>query len=242
MNIDFKEAILNRESRRTFENKEIPKEIIEAIQYEIKRINTEENLNIQLVIGDSSGFNSMRKTYGLLKGVENYLALIGNKDDINLCEKLGYYGEKLLLICESLGLSTCWVGGTYSKKDLPCNISDKETLDCVIVFGYSKNKGFKEKLIKRTTSKRKSLDELCHKDSNLPDWINEGLKLLRIAPSAMNRQPVIISYKNDEVRADIIKDDKFALYDLGIAKFHFQVGANCGKWQWGRGNIFDIDI
>lgn len=47
-------------------------------------------------------------------GVENYLVMAGQKAD-NLDERIGYYGEQLVLLAQALGLNTCWAGLSYRK-------------------------------------------------------------------------------------------------------------------------------
>lgn len=51
---------------------------------------------------------------GFFSNVRNYVALIGKKDAA-LDEKIGYYGEKIALRAQQLGLNTCWVALTFSK-------------------------------------------------------------------------------------------------------------------------------
>lgn len=71
--------------------------------------------------------------YGKFSGVTNYIAMIGRKSS-ELGEKCGYYGERLVLKAQELGLNTCWVAMTYSKiknafivgqgrKDMCCHCS-----------------------------------------------------------------------------------------------------------------------
>ena len=73
--------------------------------------------------------------YGKFKGVTNYLALIGKKES-SLEEKCGYYGEKLVLFAQELGLNTCWVAMTYSKIKTAFQVEKGEKLCIVIALGY----------------------------------------------------------------------------------------------------------
>ena len=50
--------------------------------------------------------------YGKFTGVANYIAIVGKKQEQ---EKAGYYGEKLVLKCQELGLNTCWVAMTHGQ-------------------------------------------------------------------------------------------------------------------------------
>ena len=69
-----------------------------------------------------------------------------------------------------------------------------------------------------------------------PNWFLAGMKAVEIAPSAVNRQPVKFTYKNGIVTAAVknLKNESYAL-DLGIAKFHFELGAGGGEWAFGNG-------
>ena len=49
----------------------------------------------------------------LAKGVRNYFILAGRAAP-DLRERLGAAGADLMLFCQTLGLNTWWVGGTYS--------------------------------------------------------------------------------------------------------------------------------
>ena len=106
--------------------------------------------------------------FGRFKNVNNYIALIGKKCD-NLDEKIGYFGEKLVLKAQSLGLNTCWVGGTYSKKNSRYKIEKDEKLICVIAIGYGETNGKVRKL--------KSVSSVAISDVEMPDWFLRGVKI-----------------------------------------------------------------
>ena len=46
--------------------------------------------------------------------MKNYLVMAAPKGR-ELEEKVGYYGEKIVILAQSLGLNTCWAGLTYKK-------------------------------------------------------------------------------------------------------------------------------
>lgn len=79
-----------------------------------RQCNRESGLHIQLVLDEPRGFGGLPAHYGKFSGVKNYIALIGKKSP-NLEEACGYYGEKIVLRAQQLGLNTCWVAMTYSK-------------------------------------------------------------------------------------------------------------------------------
>ena len=107
------EAISARHSVRKYLDKEIPADIIAALQDKITECNKIGNLNIQLVQNETKAFTGML-SYGSFSGVKNYLVMVGKKAK-DLDERVGYYGEQIVLYAQTLGLNTCWVGLSYRK-------------------------------------------------------------------------------------------------------------------------------
>ena len=97
----------------------IAEEFIEKLQAEILEENTESQLNIEFVEDGSKAFSHFGKSYGLFKNVRSLLLLKGNPGLPYFKEKIGYYGEKLLLFSEGEGVQTCWVGGTFDRSRMP---------------------------------------------------------------------------------------------------------------------------
>ena len=107
------EAIEARHSVRKYIDKPIPQDIIHMLQSKVEECNKLGNLHIQLVINEPKAFKG-KMAYGTFSGVTNYFAMVGMKAD-DLAERIGYYGEQLVLLAQTLGLNTCWVGLTYNK-------------------------------------------------------------------------------------------------------------------------------
>ena len=126
------EAITARHSVRAYIDKPIPEGIIKELNNEIDVCNTEGGLNIQLVTDEPKAFDGFMAHYGKFSGVKNYIALIGKKSD-DLEEKLGYYGERVAIKAQILGLNTCWVAMSFSKgvTRKSCTIGKDEKLVCV---------------------------------------------------------------------------------------------------------------
>ena len=237
----FQEAIKTRCSRRKYIPETLEFSAAAKLQELIDEYNAEEKVNMRLVLDNGDAFNGFRKSYGMFSGVRNYIGLIGDKNDFVNVEKLGYYGEMLVLHATSLGLGTCWVGGTFSRKDCPFDLSEDESIIGAITIGrVSQDLNAKEKLIRRLTHRKtKAIEQMYISESSVPDWFSSGMEAVRFAPSAVNRQPVIFTYKDGNVTAAVknITGEGFAL-DLGIAKLHFEIGAVGGTWQFGNGAAF----
>lgn len=113
--MEMLEAIKARRSVRSYTDKAIEGEVLEALNQTIKECRDDSELNIKLCLNETEAFGGMMARYGKFSNVRNYLTLAG-KNTSDLQEKCGYYGEKIVLKAQQLGLNTCWVGASYSKK------------------------------------------------------------------------------------------------------------------------------
>ena len=238
----YREAIMRRRSRRSFTSQLPDISHVQMIREIIDDINEENHLSIQMIIDEPAGFSSLTDSYGMFKGVRNYIALVGPKDDKDLHEKLGYFGEQILLTLEILGYGTCWVGGTFDRKKCKCEVGENEVFQCAIVFGNVKrNPSLKEKAVDKalhSVVKKPKLQDLFYSEETPPNWFIEGMRMVERAPSALNKMPVKFFYKGDSVMAKVKNPKTINYYDLGIAKFHFQAGVEEGKWDFGNGGLF----
>lgn len=228
------EAIEQRKSRRSYLGTSIEHGKLNVIHNMIEKYNQEANLSIRIVKDGSEAFNSVKKSYGLFKGVKTLIALIGKKDDIHLKEKIGYYGELLVLEATKLSLGTCWVGGTFDSKSNIFTTMEDEVLVIVITIGNVAKETLKEKLVHKIVARKaKTLNEFYTADCPVPEWFVNGLKFVQKAPSAVNRQPVKFEYKGGEIRVFVEDSYRFDLIDLGIAKAHFSI-ATGERFEFGN--------
>lgn len=239
--MELNKAIEMRCSRRTYIDKPIDNEKVRILEKLIGEVNKEGNLHLQLVLNDGKAFQGIRKSYGLFTGVQNYIALVGKEDEF-FREKIGYYGERLVLEATRLGLGTCWVGASFDKKSCNCNVEEGEILVAVIAIGnIPAEHTLKEKIIaKMARGKSKAVNEMYESDEVIPDWFKAGMEAVQKAPSAMNKQPAKFYYKNSIATASVEDIKDYKGIDLGIAKLHFEIGAKGGKWQWGNGAAFTL--
>ena len=132
--MNLTEAMKSRHSVRQYKDKPLSADVISALNDEITACNRESGLHIQLVVNEKKAFDGFMAHYGKFSGVTNYLALIGKKSS-DLDEKCGYYGERLVLLAQQLGMNTCWVAMTYSKIKNAFVVDNGEKLCCVIEIG-----------------------------------------------------------------------------------------------------------
>ena len=107
------EAIEARHSVRKYKDEPIPEDILTTLRDRIQEINAEAGLHIQLVTGEPKAFSGPM-AYGSFSCVKNYLVMAGKKGE-DLDEKIGYFGEQLVLLAQTLGLNSCWAGLSYRK-------------------------------------------------------------------------------------------------------------------------------
>ena len=121
---NIENIIKSRHSVRSFTDKTIVNSVVKELNKTIKECNEKSGLNIKLVLDESNVFG--KSHYGNFNNCKNYIVIIGNKNDSQLDEKAGYYGEVVVLKAQSLGLNSCWVGLTYKKSEVPCELEEKE--------------------------------------------------------------------------------------------------------------------
>ena len=216
------EAIIARHSVRQYLDKPIEAEKIEAIQESIDICNREGGVHSQLVTNEPKAFSSLIAKYGRFRNVSNYIAVVAPKGRQGSVSA-GYWGERLVLALQMLDLRTCWVGASYKKDMSLFRIGADEELKCVISFGYGANDGVQH------PQKRTIADVAENKSAaaDFPDWFVQGVEAALLAPTAVNQQKFKFILHDDN-RVEAIA--KFSLIgythlDLGIAKYHFEVGA-----------------
>ena len=240
----YQDAINIRTSRRSYLPELVDFGCLNKLRALIDEYNQKAGLNMQLVVNRNEAFKGLLKSFGIFSGVMNYIGMIANKEDEHSQEKLGYYGQLIVLQATEMRLGTCWVSGTFDRKSCPFELSENEYIECVITFGNVENeRSAKEKLI-RSVSHRKSkkAEDIYISDVPIPTWFQSGIRSVLKAPSAMNRQPVTFTYKDGSVVASV-KDLSIAgmALDLGIAKLHFELGASGGEWEWGNEAKFALN-
>ena len=220
--MDIYEAMRARHSVRAYEQREIEGEIKDMLEDKIAELNGRSGLHIQLITHEPKAFDSPMAHYGKFSGVTDYIAMIGKKDD-ELEEKCGYYGEKLVLFAQQLGLNTCWVAMTYRRIRAAYRLDAGEKLCIVIAIGYGKTQG--------VPHKSKAPSEVADMSGNVPEWFKKGVEAALLAPTAVNQQKFFFSLADGRVSAKAGRGF-YSRIDLGIAKCHFELGAGKENFGW----------
>lgn len=216
------EVMKARHALRSYNDKKIDETAVKELRALIDECNKESGLHIQLCLEEPKAFDSMMAHYGKFRNVKNYVALIGKKSK-GMEEKIGYYGEKIVLKATERGLGSCWVAMTYSKGKCGAKIDEGEKLVCVISLGYSDESG--------AARKTKSIEELSRVSGTMPDWFRRGMEAAQLAPTAMNQQKFRFILKDNTVSATA-GTAFYTKVDLGIAKCHFELGAGKDSFKW----------
>ena len=224
----LQEAITARHSVRKYIDKEIPADIVTALQDKIAEYNKVGNLNIQLVLNETRAFTGML-SYGSFSGVRNYFVMVGKKG-ADLDERVGYYGEQLVLLAQTLGLNTCWVGLSYRKVPEAYNVGKDEKLACMIALGYGETEGVSHKI--------KTVEQVSNASDLTPAWFKRGVEAALLAPTAVNQQKFSFEYVGMSNNRHLVRAKKgfsmigYTQMDLGIAKYHFEIGAGKNNFDW----------
>lgn len=205
--MDILELMKERHSVRQYKKQQIGQETRNKINSLISEINAESGLQMQAFYDEPDCFDSFMAHYGKFKNVSNYIAIVGTKQEQ---EKAGYYGEKLVLKCQELGLNTCWVAMTHGRTK--AKIEKGKKLLIIISLGYGETQG--------VSHKSKSISELGKSDK-VTEWFEKGMEAVSLAPTAMNQQKFIFELKNGNVTAKAL-NGFYTKIDLGIAKYHFE--------------------
>ena len=222
--MNLSEAIKARRSVRNFTDKKIEGEVERELRLIIDECNSESGLRIQLCLNEPKAFNSLMARFGKFKNVKNYIALVGRETD-DLQEKCGYYGEKVVLKAMQLGLCTCWVAVTYSKRKCAAKTKEGEKLLLVIAIGYGQTSKIPHKV--------KPIEQLCRVDRQMPDWFLKGMEAVQLAPTALNQQKFLFELNGNFVKATALPGS-YVNIDLGIVKYHFEIGADKSDWKWAK--------
>lgn len=226
----LEEAIKARHSVRAYKAQPLAEEIVKVLEKEIEGQNCQGHLHIQLIKNEPKAFQGKLAKYGKFSNVTNYLVMAGQKAE-DLDERIGYYGEHLVLLAQTLGLNTCWVGLSYSKIPGTYVLEEGEVIKAYIAIGYGETQGVGHKI--KTVGKTSNASDIT------PSWFRKGVEAALLAPTAVNQQKFFFEYipAKDSKPAQVIAKRNFSLIgytqlDLGIAKYHFEVGAGKDNFEW----------
>lgn len=247
MNLEFsiEETIRKRHSVRTYSDQPISLMTRDKINKFIETLSNPFSVKVNfslLEVGESSNSEKLG-TYGVIKGAVNFIGATVENTEFAM-EALGYEFEKLILYLTSLGIGTCWLGGTFNRNSFKnaLDIKENEIFPAISPFGYPANKKrFADSLVRKIakSDQREPWDKLFFtndfasqlsqteaKEYALP------LEMLRLAPSASNKQPWRIVKDNTTFHFFEAQTPAYSRFandiqkvDIGIGACHFQLSA-----------------
>lgn len=209
--MDIMELIKARHSVRKYTTKKIEPEKRSSLTELAKQCNEESGLDFQLIFDEPKCFGTLFSKICRFRDCENYIAIVGKTSDSDADEKAGYYGEKIVLKAQELGLNTCWAAATHGKT--AAKVGEGERLIIIIALGYGADQG--------VPRKSKDISAVSDTTENLPDWYVRGIEAALLAPTAVNQQKFSFSLKDGVVTASAPKG-ALTMIDLGIVKYHFE--------------------
>ena len=226
----LEEAIEARHSVRAYKEQPLAENVVKVLEEKIAVLNREGKLHIQLIQNEPKAFLGTMAKYGKFRNVGNYIVMAGQKAD-DLDERVGYYGEQLVLLAQTLGLNTCWVGLSYSKVPGTYVLDAGEVIEAYISIGYGETQGVSHKI--------KRVEQVSNANDLTPSWFRQGVEAALLAPTAVNQQKFFFEYipARDGKPVRVLAKRNFSLIgftqmDLGIAKCHFEIGAGKENFEW----------
>jgi nitroreductase len=226
----IQEAIEARHSVRAYTGQPLAADVVEVLEEKIRELNEKGHLHMQLIRNETKAFQGKLAKYGKFRGVNDYIVMAGQKAD-DLDERIGYYGEQLVLLAQTLGLNTCWVGLSYSKVPGTYVLDAGEVIEAYISIGYGETQGVSHKI--------KSVEQVSNANDLTPSWFRQGVEAALLAPTAVNQQKFFFEYipARDGKPVRVLAKRNFSLIgftqmDLGIAKCHFEIGAGKENFEW----------
>lgn len=236
--------IEKRKSVRTYEERALEEKDKKRIHAYMETLSNPFGKEVRFSFLEIKDNRKVLGTYGIIKGTVDYIGAAIKDEPLSL-EALGYELEKLILFCQDLGIGTCWLGGTFKREDFrsAMEISPEDLFPAVTPVGYPKDaKSMADNLVRFIAkgNMRKPFGELFFSGDFQHPLLEEEagvhkrvLEMVRLAPSASNKQPWRILLKDDQYHFYLAKtprySDAFAYdiqrIDLGIAACHFQLSA-----------------
>lgn len=234
------ESIRKRRSVRTFDGREIGQSETDALEAFTQTIANPYAIPVEYKLLNA-------KAHGLscpvVSGTDLYVGgKIKRLPHAN--EAFGYSFERLVLFAQSLGIGTVWLGGTMNRSafEAAMELNNDEMMPCASPLGYPSEKmSLKETMMRKAikADERLPFEKLFFDGSLDTPLLKEKagvlahpLEMVRLAPSAVNKQPWRIVVVDHTVHMYLKRSKGFAAsavdmqkIDMGIALCHFDLAA-----------------
>ncbi|WP_418863616.1 nitroreductase family protein [Slackia isoflavoniconvertens] len=225
------ETIRERHSVREYDGKPLSRAEFDALGAVVEECARESGLDIQLVGDNPEVFNVIAR-FGLIRECRTHVAFVvddAKAGDVAADEAIGYWGQKIVLAAQDMGLNTCWCA-LCSRKKSRAVVAPGKKVRLIIAVGHGKTQGF--------SRKTKSVEALSSVEcAKAPAWFAAAMEAAQLAPTAMNNQNFKIMLLSDgkTVRIDAPQSG-LNVIDEGIVRCNFEIAANeaGADWRWER--------
>ena len=225
------EDLKNRHSVRSFTNEELSKDVISKLNAEITMINTHEaGLKFSLCVNDNNPFKTFKQSYGFFKNANNYIACVVEPHYKHSYQRAGFFAQQIVMKAYSLGLGTCYVGGTYDRDAVSAVMKAGEKLLFIILVGYE-NDDVKAPAIARLAYNLIHIKKMCAMDFLSAEGdkevlfaenqlLSNALEAVAVAPSSLNKRPARVKYENGNISMYAESNDNIvSISILGLDQF-----------------------
>ncbi len=231
--MNISEAIRKRRSVRSFSKTPLSRKDAERIMKFAETADNPFGLEISwyLLDGEKDGVSSV-----VISNCDCYIA--GKMKKVPHAEEaFGYSFERIVLYAHSIGVGTTWIAGTMDRKafERAIDLQEDEVMPCVSPLGYPADKmSFRELMMRKGVKadlrqdfeKLFFLGDFSHplKQEDAGE-LKEALQLVRLGPSAVNKQPwrIVVTDRTAHFYKAGKASDSWDIQkiDIGIAICHF---------------------
>lgn len=221
MTMTMQEAMRQRHTVRKYTGEGLSDEEAHLLEGRVDARNREMGTSISLVRNAPKAVSGILRI-SLAKNARDYFLLAGD-DAPDLGERLGYASADLMLYAQTLGLNTWWIGGTFNHRDAAAHAGGRKTIGIVTV-GHGATQG-------KPHRSKKASEVAEYRGGAEPEWFSHGVEAALLAPTALNRQAFHLVGDGDRV-ALTYDSGALADADLGIVRYHFELGAGRENFAW----------
>jgi len=242
--LQLKEAIFNRTSIRTFDGNPLTAEHETMLKAYIETIENRTGvfgsiIHVDYFTPKADEFKAVG-TYGVIKNAPAYLVVSCKNTMLHMLD-CGYVIENFILFLMTLGIGSCWLGGTFKRQQISISsdLEADEFIPILVPIGYeNEKKSFTDRAI-RTLAKshgREPFNSRFFQDSIehiiTDEKMIDLLEHVRIAPSASNKQPWRIIVTKDAFKFYLERTPNYGgdrlgydiqMLDIGIALAHLNL-------------------
>ena len=235
------ELIRSRRSVRTFDGKDLRAEDLNKLTAFMAELKNPYGIPVECKLLDA---RQQTLKCPVVSGTDLYVGAKAKRVP-HIEEAFGYSFEMLVLYAQSLGIGTVWVGGTMDRAafEQAMALEEDEMMPCMSPLGYPAEKmSFKESMMRKgiKADSRNSFETFVYDGAfGVPltpekaGSLAHPLEMVRLAPSAVNKQPWRVVRKENTVHFYLKHSKGFVSeaagdmqkIDMGIALCHFALAA-----------------